>query len=188
MAEVVVKKEGLDGVEFFGAVDRNKRGERASEVPSWYLNQHKEELGVEIDRLENALRREEIPQSSKPEAIARIEKMRKKMDSINESEPNLSGKQKDEVSKVANDLGKKISDSMFTKTEMMKGLADAHEEARRMADPCIRLNNDELILAKKAGCRITRDGMVSRSDAERTWKFSRRILGEMSNTEMLRRG
>lgn len=187
MANVVIEKDALEKVEFFGKSDMNSKGGRASEVPAWYLRQNKEELEQSIETAERQLRNEEIPQQNKPEHIAKLEKMKVKMDRINEETPNYSGASKDRVSKSTEDLGSKIAEAMFTRTEMMKGLADAHEEARRMSEPCIKLNEDQLILAKKAGCRIY-DGKVNRTDAERVWKFCRRSLGESSNTEYLRKG
>lgn len=187
MAEVIVKKEGLEDVEFFGKVDRNKDGKIASEVPSWYLTQNKDELVRNIEYTEGALRREEIPQEEKPITIARLDQMKRKLGDINESHPKFEGNQQDAIAKVSDGLGKKIKDAMYSRSDMMRGVADAHEEARRMADPCIKLSGDEYVLAQKAGCRVSKDGMVSRTDAERTWKLARRALGENSNTETLRK-
>ncbi len=188
MAEnVIIKKEDAEHIDFFGKADMNHHGNVGSEMPSWYFKQHKEELKNNIDSLDASLSRGEIAEDKKPGAIADLKKMRTKLDLINESEPRLEGKQQDIVANVSSSLGKKISSAMFTRSDMMRGTADAHEEARRMADPCIRLTSEEVALARKAGCRITNDGMVSRTDAERTWKLCRRINGETSNTEILRK-
>jgi hypothetical protein len=184
---VVVKKESAEDIEFFGDIDKNKHGNLASEMPSWYFRQHKDELKGNIDSLAASLERGEIVDDKKPGALAELAKMREKMDKINESEPRIKDKQKDVLDKTSEELGKKIAGSMFTRSDMMKGVADAHEEARRMADPCIPLSGAEVDLAKKAGCKISRDGQVSRTDAERVWKLCRRALGENSNTEILRR-
>lgn len=186
-ATVQVKPSGVEGVEFYGSIDKNKHGNIGSEAPAWYFKQHKENLENDISAQKNRLERGEVPENSKPEAIAELARMRKKLDSINESQPKINGNQKDAIAKVGSELGTKISEAMFTRSDMMKGLADAHEEARRMADPCIKLSHDEIVLAKKAGCRVTNDGMVSRTDGERTWKMIQRSLGENSNSERLRR-
>jgi hypothetical protein len=187
MLEVIVKKEGIEGVEFFGKVDRNKEGKIVSETPSWYLRQNKEELEGNIEGLAASLEREQIQPSEKPLAIARLKQMREKLDSIKSAEPNFKDSQKDAIAKVTTSLGEKISSAMFTRTEMMKRTDNAHEEARRMADPCIKLTQDEATLAHKCGMRISRDGQVSRTDAERMWKMGRRSINENSNTEDLRR-
>ena len=188
MVEVQVKEGPLESVEFFGKDDLNKQGRPASEAPAWYFTQHKEKLEDDISMTKSRLDRGEVPEKQKPEMMAELAKMREKLDRINASAPRFKDAQKDAIAKVASAVGEKIASAMFTRTEMMKGLADAHEEARRMADPCIKLDHDEAVLAKKAGCRLSNDGKVSRTDAERLWKFSRRSLGESSNTEMLRRG
>lgn len=185
MAEVIVK-DGKESIEFFGKVDRDEKGNIRSTVPSWYLDQHKEELGNSIDYAENQLQRGLVPESEKPLHTERLRQMKKKMDDINESHPRFDDNTKDFIDKSTKGLGKKITDAMFSRSDMMKGIADAHEEARRMADPCIELNKEELMLAEKAGCRVDK-GRVSRTDAERMWKFGRKALGESSNTELLRR-
>jgi hypothetical protein len=185
MPEVIVK-DGVESVEFFGKVDRNKDGKIASEVPSWYLRQHQDELKNDIARTENALAREEIPPTEKPLIKANLEKMKAKLDSVEASKPKIKGNE-DVLMGIRKELGEEISNSMFTRSDMMKGVADAHEEARRMADPCIKLSGKALLLAEKAGAKISKGGMVSRTDAEKTWKLLSRALGENSNTETLRR-
>jgi len=73
---------------------------------------------------------------------------------------------------------------------MKKGLADAHEEARRMCQPCIRLTDDEAVMAQAARIKGVKSGqsyMVSRTQAEKLWKLSRKALGELANTNELRK-
>lgn len=189
MAEVQVKEGAVESINFFGKDDMNRHGRIASEAPAWTFPQHKEKLEDDITIAAGRLERGEIPESHKPAAMAELKQMREKLDRINEATPRFSGAQKDIIAKVRETVGEEISKAMFTKKEMRDGLADAHEEARRMADPCIKLKDREaVILAKKAGCRVTPDGQVSRTDAERLWKFTGRSLGERSNTEALRRG
>lgn len=184
MAEV---KEGIEEVEFFGKVDRNQKGEIASHVPAWTLDQHKEELQQTIEDTERMLSRGLIPDTEKELTRDRVSKMKKKMEVIEESKPQFSDSQKDSIDKARKSLGKKIGDAMFTRTDMMKGTADAHEEARRMADPCIDLRGDEVVLAQKSGCKIDDKGRISRTDAERIWKFCSKSIGEATNTETLRK-
>lgn len=185
---VVVKEGAAEGIEFYGKHEINKHGRPASEAPAWTFPQHKEKLEEDIAYTKSRLDRGEIPEKNRPEAMAELAKMKDKLDKINESTPKFSGAQKDVLKKVSEGLGEKIASSMPSRTEMMKGLVDAHEEARRMADPCIELRGEEAVLARKAGCRIDDKGRVSRTDAERLWKFCNRGLGNPSNTERLRRG
>jgi hypothetical protein len=187
MPEVVVKKDSIESVEFFGSIDRKKNGDIASNVPSWYLRQQKEDLENDIDRTQGTLDRKEAHPSQEPKMRANLEKMKTKRDAIEESKPKFNGIQQDAIAEASDGLGKKIADSMFTLSDMKKGVADAHEEARRMSEPIIKLSEKELLFAQKSGCKISRDGKVNRIDAERAWKIMRRALGENSNTETLRR-
>lgn len=187
MPEIVVKN-GIADIEVFSKADMTDRGGVASEYPAWYFTQHKDELEEGIRYKEEQLKRGAIPESERPYMAAELDKERRRLEMIKESAPRLSGKDMDTVAKASDELGKSISESMFTRSEMKTGLADAHEEARRMSEPCIKLSGDQYVLAKKLGCRVSNDGKVSRIDAERVWKVMRRMLGETSNTESLRRG
>ena len=80
-----------------------------------------------------------------------------------------------------------IRDSMFSRKDMEKGLADAHEEARRMSQPCIELKDDLITFAKNCDVVVNNTGKVSRKGAEKMWKIASRLLGELSNTESLRK-
>ena len=100
--------------------------------------------------------------------------------------PKMDDKTKDKLFKVHKELGAKIADAMFTRSDMKKGLADAHEEARRMDTPVIKIGSDMSDIAR--ACNVNPiDGMVSRNQAEKIWKISSRFLGENSNIESLRR-
>jgi hypothetical protein len=84
-------------------------------------------------------------------------------------------------------MGMKISDAMFKRSEMERGVADAHEEARRMSEPVLKLEDKELIFVRACEGKIEANGKVSRTTAERCWKIISRLLGENSNTEVLRK-
>lgn len=187
MAQDVIKN-GIEDVKLFGDTDINKHGRRGSEMPSWYFRAQKEELENNISVTKGSLARGEVREDMKPQIIADLKRMEEKLDKINADHPVLKGGNQDAVKKVSDSLGSKIAEAMYTRSDMMRGVADAHEEARRMSEPCIELRGDEMVLAKKSGCRISNEGKVSRTDAERVWKIARRALGEQSNTEVLRRG
>lgn len=116
-----------------------------------------------------------------------IRKLKEKLEKIEASKPILSDKDKDAIDKETKDLGKKISAASYSKSDEMKGLVDPHEVVERLTTPCIKLNGEQLSMANKMGCRISRDGEVSVNDANRVWKVYRRLIGESSNTEALRR-
>jgi RNA 3'-terminal phosphate cyclase len=69
---------------------------------------------------------------------------------------------------------------------MEKGLADPHEEARRMTEPCVQVDKEE---ARRMGIEVDVSGRVSRSTAEGMWKNMSSLLGDTApnpNAEMLR--
>ena len=182
-----VKKSAGEEINFFGKPDINKHGNIGSHMPAWYHNSQKDELEINISRSESAIARGEVEVDQRPRHQEELRQMKDKLERINEYTPKLVGPQEDFINKINISLGQKISMSMFTRNEMNKGLVDAHEEARRMADPCIKLDKDEMIAASRCNFRVDKSGMVSRTDAERLWKMGRRALGENSNTEILRR-
>ena len=79
-----------------------------------------------------------------------------------------------------------INRAQFTRLEMDKGLADPHEEARRMSEPCIRVDKEE---ARRMGVETDARGYVSRSKGEAMWKNMSSLLGDTvpnPNVETLR--
>lgn len=174
-------------IKVFGDVDKNKDGKNASEFPAWYFRAQKEELENDIARNRTALERGYVT-ADRVDQIKKILKQdEEKLDQINESIPKLKEPEKDNLNKVVHAIGKDITSAMFTGTEMKKGTADAYEEARRITEPVIEVRNEkEADWYKSCGIEI-KDGKVSRGEAEKVWKIGRRLLGEISNTEVLRR-
>jgi DNA repair exonuclease SbcCD ATPase subunit len=180
-----VVKEG-DDFSFFGEVDRNKEGLVGSEYPSWAMNQQLDDLREGIEQAERQLEDDLVPPEKIIDVRHRLKKEKERYEDIMGSKPKMGGKQIDELAKVRQEIGAVITDSMFTRTQMMTGTADAHEEASRMADPRISLNESQMRLAKSCGINPV-EGKINRTQAERMWKISSRYLGEPSNTEVLRR-
>ena len=191
MPEIKVK-EGLADVEFFGKADiviDKETGEKhiGSEYPAHYFEPQCADIDEQIRRIEYNLENGLVPDKGKPADIAELRKLKKMKDKIDESRPVLNAGHIDALVKVRKDLGAKIKDAMFSRSDEMKGIADSHEEYRRQSEPCISLSGDELLLAKKMNCRVSNDGKVSRNDASRVWKIISRSIGETSDTEVLRR-
>jgi len=178
----------VDKIEFFGAADRKGKtinGEITSEYPAWYLDNHVEELQRDIDRIEGGLKAHTIPDNSRPQHEAELKSLKERQLSIINSKPRLSGKDKDTLSDLYKDLVNQVSDSMFTRSEMMKGLASAHEEARRMVGSIINVGDNGQIFMNMGITPI--DGKVSRNQASRAIKIIGRLLGEPTNIEYFRK-
>jgi len=180
-------------IQFFGKVDKRKQdGKIASEYPAWYMRSQIEELEESINRKERELQRGTIPPSEVMYAKAELEKEQKRLGEIRESEPKLTDAERDSISKVYKELGKEIQDTLFTKTDMMKGLADAHEEARLMVGDVISVKDKAFAeMCEACGIPLEREGKarraISRNEASRVYKIIGRYLGENTNIERLRR-
>lgn len=178
---------GAADYQIFGQVDLNKSGKVSSTYPSWYFDHFREGLQEEIKRDQYMLEHDLVPKSELGVARERLKQKKDKLLSLENAIPEISGKTKDAIYGFRNELGDKIKESKFSRSDMQKGIADAHEEARRMASPCIELRGNALDFARKCNVKVDDRGMVSRTGAEKVWKIASRIIGEPSNTEILRR-
>jgi len=183
-------EEQSSEISFFSESDMvvGKDGQKriASEMPIWYNRQMLDELSEDIRMAEFEIKSGRIKDTKLSEAKERLKKLQKRMDEVEESMPKLDARTKDFLAKARKDLGKEIAAKMFTRSDMKKGLADVHEEVRRSEVPSIKLTGEMMKLAKASNVTPI-DGKVSRTQAEKMWKLSSRVLDENSNTEVLRR-
>jgi len=174
-------------VQFFGKIDKqDNTGKIRSQYPAWYFDNSVSELKENIDRKRRELKQGIIPLDVLPNFESDLEKEEKRYQDIVDSQPKMSDKDKDDVSKSFTSMGKKIQDSMFTHTEMDMGLASANEEARRMVDPVIDVTDKEIEVLKSVGIEH-RNGKVSRNQLIRCWQIMGKSLGEDVNAERLRK-
>ena len=179
-----------ENVSFFSESDMciTKDGKKriSSEFPIWYNRQMVDELSEDVRMAEFEIRSGRIQETQLAKAKERLGKLQAKLDEIQNNRPNLDSVTKDSFAKARKELGKEISARMFTRSDMKKGLADSHEEARRMTLPTIKLNAELNALAKACNVEPV-DGKISRTQAEKMWKITSRYLDEQSNSESLRR-
>lgn len=172
-------------LEFFGAVDRNKHGNVGSTYPAWYFDNNIDTMRESIASKERSIERGEIPHEHVYYAKEEIAKEEKHLAEIVNSKPKIEGKMKDAMRDNYKNLALEIRDSMFSRDEMMKGLADPHQEAERMSEPVIPTKIDPEF-ARKLGIRVV-NGKASRDDLSKAYKIMGRHLGENVNVEALRR-
>lgn len=170
-------------LEFFGKIDRDRDGNIGSTLPAWYFDSQVDTMKETIQRRESALERGDIPADYVYQTREDLKRDKERLDSIESSRPKLDDKHSDMLDKAYKELSSDIKDSMFTRDDMQRGFADAHEEARRMTKPCIKIDPE---LARKCGVDA-RDGMVSRNDATKIFKIVGKALGEETNVERLRK-
>ena len=180
----------MSEISFFSESDMKTKADGtkyiSSEYPIWYNRQMMEELREDISMCEYDLKSGRIAETQLGVTRERLSKLKKRYEEVEKAMPKMDDKIKDKLFKVHKELGARISDAMFTRSDMKKGLADAHEEARRMDTPIIKIGSDMADIAR--ACNVSPvDGMVSRNQAEKIWKISSRYLGENSNIESLRR-
>lgn len=175
-------------MKIFGEVDKDRDGNVKSDYPAWYFETHQEDLEESVKDKERKLEADLIPESEKGIMKSRLKQEKERLDKIRASKPELKETEKDDVGKASKELGSQIASAFFTRSDMMKGTADAHEEARRISSPVIEVKSDKQAeLIKACGIKI-KDGRITRGEAEKVWKISRRLLGESANTEILRKG
>lgn len=172
-------------ITFFSEVDYNN-GKIASEFPAWYQEHMKEELIEEVRRIKFQLDNDLIPKGSLQQANNRLKVASEKLDKIESSIPKFEGKQKDKIAKVCKTLGEEITRAMDSYTVQRKGLSDAHRESKRIVLKAINVTPEIAEMAEACNVRIV-DGKVSRKDCEKMWKIGRKAIGEISNTEYLRK-
>lgn len=186
------ESEGTN-IQFFGEIDR-KRNEKTGDIlhtfPAWYATNKLDELSDEISDLKTRIRTAEeggFMYDKVPMMKRELNAKEDQFSRIAASKPNLSGKEKDAVAKMYQELGERIRGSMPTRTDMERGTTSAHEEAKRMKLPCIDVPHGTAMLMQKMGINASRGGKISRDDAARAWKICGRLLDAHTNTEVLRR-
>lgn len=168
---------------FFGKVDINSKGKIGSEYPAWIMRTHMEELQESIGQKERALKAGVVDAANKPYHIEILNKEKGRLGEIMASKPTLSVNERSKVANEYTSLKGRIADSMFTRADMNLGLADAHEEARRMVTPCIDVDKT----VAKACNVLVKDGKVSRNGAVKMFKIIGSYLDAPTNAESLRR-
>jgi hypothetical protein len=180
------KRDDEGKIVFFSEMDYNKEGKPSAQYPSWYFDVHLDSLKNDAERIEHQIKMELIPQSEIAIQKNNLKKYRERIAKIEEGRPKLGAVDKDKVYSAYKEIGDRIADSLFTRSDMMKGTADAHEEARRMSEPCIPVTPEmrEYVLSCN---RTPVSGKISRNDLSDVWKTMGKALGEPTNVEVLRR-
>ena len=171
-------------IEFFGEADRNIKGEVVSEMPAWYFKTHMRELKESLDRKNRQLDRGDIPRQSVPIVAQEIKKIEAKIDELKAGCPKLIGGQKDKLYKEYCKLQNEIRDSLPTRLENEKGVADPYVELSRMKKHHIKVDPE---LAKACNVKVDKAGKVTGDGANKMYKLFGRRLGENENVEKIRK-
>ncbi len=170
-------------IEFFGKVDRNRRGEIASQMPAWYFDSFIEEMEENINRKERMLEQGNVPKNSIAAVREELKQEKQRLKEIKESKPQLSDTEKDTIAKTYKNIEEQIKDTLPTRSEELLGLVSPREELKKNKTPCIKINPS---IAKACGVK-SYQGKVTRDDAVRCYKMIGKLLDDNTNIERLRR-
>ena len=176
-----------DQIQFFGSIDHSHGDDRkqlSADYPVYYFREHVEKLREEVEDHEMRLRDDKVPVTEIYKAKAELKKKKEKLATIEASIPKLDGKQKDAMAKHYKALEGMIRDAMPTRSDMMMGLANVHDEVRMMSKPSLDARGMSIL--GQLGIRAV-NGKITRTEAERAYKILGCNLGENTNIERLRR-
>lgn len=172
---------------FFGAVDRNVKGDIASELPAWMHEANLRQMEEEHESIERQIERGDIDPGDVPYQRQEAAKLKERTQAIRGSRPEMPDGDRDAIAKSRKELIELIRDKQYTVSEMKKGTASAHQEAKFMSEPCVKLSGKVAEMAQANGIPITSNGLVSRTQAERLYRMSSAYLGEDTSVESFRR-
>jgi len=170
-------------IQFFGEADCDKDGNITSEMPSWYLERHIEELEESINRKETALKFNRIVSDQVPRMQAEVKAEKEKLKKIRESKPVVEGAAKDRCAKTYESLKKQIRESMPTRKQAKDGLANPYDELKRLKEKHITISPE---MAASLGVKSDH-GKISGDEANKCFQILGKVLGEQTNPESLRR-
>lgn len=117
----------MSEIQFFGEVDIHPTKKViSSEYPAWYFDKPFEQLGEEVAKMERALASGKIPPDKVGDFKDQLRTKKDRYEKIQDSIPKLSGEVKDKLAKTRKELGALIKSGYYTRTQMEKGLVDAH--------------------------------------------------------------
>lgn len=183
-------KEIIGDIKFFGEVDLNQYGKIGSDYPAWYYPRQIETLKEDLGRMERDLASGTVLPQNVPNLKLLINQTKGKLDKIEASRPKLDGRVIDKLAKWRKEIGPEIAATMFSYDDMHRGIADVHEEARRMTEGIIKIDPE---IARACNLRPDKTGKYSRDEVIRAWKITGRALQEhthweeRTNAEVLRR-
>ena len=172
--------------QFFTEVDFNQHNNVSGMFPAYTNLTLIEDLKNDIYGAEVALNGQNISPDRRVSLSKSQAEKKERLHIIEESRPKID---ETKLKNIKKDVEGLIKDSLFTTTQMQKGLADAHEEARRMVEKRIPISNEVANLLMGCNVKVDPDNkVVSRNDLVKGWKMIQKFYGENSNVEQLRRG
>ncbi len=174
-------------VQLFPDIDLNPTTKMPnSPFPSWYFTEKIDELKESIRQSRAAIENGWIAEMRLPQSRAELARKEDMLSKMLDSIPKVGKMDMEKLASLYVESSDLLKPSYFSRSDMKKGIADAHEEVSRMLDPCIDVRGDLYLLAKSFGCQIV-EGKIAREELARVWKILGKFLGKPTNTEILRK-
>jgi len=160
---------------------------RKCDWAQWMIPKITEDIEEEIRQTEFNIKAGRVAQGKLESVRQGLQAKQKQLAKLQEQTPNFD-KHKDLINKISKDVGEKIAETMSTRSEQKKGLADAHRDVEIESKPSIDISSLPQVqrMAASNGVRIVK-GKITGGDAVRIWQWSKKALGENSNPDILRR-
>ena len=160
-------------------------------MPAWSMRNHIEQLEESVSSKKRALERGIVVPDRVMTTKQEIENEENKLNDIKDSKPKLTQEEEKRVSEAYDTIVKLRSNTMFTYDEMNKGLADAHEEARRLSQPIIKIDDSMADICETNNIHVSAnskgDKYLSGRDADLLAKYTGQYLGKPTNMERYRK-
>lgn len=143
-------------------VDDEYKNHISSSKPAYMHKGAMEKLEQSVGDTAEALEGGRIDSQALEFTRRKLARERKRLHDIKEQTPVYTPVEMQHISSTRKDLDVEISNALFTKSDMEKGLVDPSKEADRMSLPCIKVDRK---LAAMCDVELT-DGKCSRSEAE----------------------
>jgi len=170
-------------VEFFGSVDKNRRGEVSSDMPAWYFDVHVDEMEEDIARRERELASDKVPPEYYQMKKNQVSNLKEKLSEIKASKPILKGGLKTKFANEYHKLQNRIADSMPTRMEDRNGFVSPREELARWNTPHIDIDPE---IATSCGMKHVK-GKITGKQADKIYKMIGKHIGENTNIERIRK-
>lgn len=162
----------------FGKVDRKHlfdretneyKGEKiASSYPAYMHPKAIEDLEQSVQNTEESLSMNYVSASAMEYTKRKLKQEKTRLDEIRGEIPDFTPTELRNISNARKDLDKEIAAALFTKSDMELRPHLAAEEARRMSEPCIKVDK---VLAARCNVPLV-NGKCTRSQAESIRKMA----------------
>jgi hypothetical protein len=169
-APKAVVSDDTERITFFTEMDIDRKGRLRASYPFYMDRKRMDRNKEELRRYRGMVERGEVPAEYTGEVMERIRAYETEIHYMEEHMPKITKNLK-KIRKYRDDLQDIIAPSMFEKKEMIDGIVDPNEEARRMSEPVIAVPDHLRQFISDNGGRISKQGKACRDDLVRVWQM-----------------